>query len=122
MATQLTGIVRSFTADAAITKNRVVKITSTGVDVATADTDKVIGVSTLTVATGDQCPVQLSGTCKITASAAISAGDLVVATTGGKIATTTTDKKRVIGTALEAATADGDLIEVLLTPTSMTSL
>jgi hypothetical protein len=122
MSTQLTGLVRSFTADAAITKNRVVKITSTGAAAATADTDLVIGVSQLTVATGEQCPVAMSGTSKITASAAISIGDLVVATTGGKIATTTTDKKRVIGTALEAATADGDLIEVLLTPATTTSL
>ena len=119
MSQQLTGIVKSFTADNAIVKNRVVKITTTGTytcDTATAASDKVIGVATLAADAAAQVPVQLSGTCKITASAAITAGAYVVATTAGKIVTSTTDKDKPIGLALEAAAADGDLIEVLLTP------
>ncbi len=115
-------MVLSKTADAAITQYRIVKVTSSGVDVSTADTDKILGVAKLTVAITEQCPVQISGTAKVTASAAISVGDYLTATTAGKAAATTTDKKRVIGIALEAAAADGDIIEVLLMPGFMTSL
>jgi hypothetical protein len=114
MATQITGHVRSSLADAAIAKNLVVKNTSTGVDVSTAGTDKICGVSINTAAIGEQSAVQFTGTVKCTASAAISKGAWVTATTGGKIVTTVTDKNIVLGQAMEAATADGDLIEVQL--------
>ncbi|MEK7994721.1 MAG: DUF2190 family protein [Planctomycetota bacterium] len=114
MSTQITGHVRSSTADAAITKNLVVKNTSTGVDVATAGTDKICGVAITTAAITEQVSVQFTGTVKCTASAAISKGAWVTATTGGKIVTTTTDKNVAVGQAMEAATADGDLIEVQL--------
>lgn len=50
------------------------------------------------------------GTCKMVASAAITAGVTVYAAANGKIASSGTV---TIGTALEAATADGDVIEVL---------
>lgn len=50
------------------------------------------------------------GTCKMVASAAITAGVTVYAAANGKIAASGTV---TIGTALEAATADGDVIEVL---------
>lgn len=50
------------------------------------------------------------GTCKMVASAAITAGVTVYAAASGKIASSGTV---TIGTALEAATADGDVIEVL---------
>ncbi len=114
MSTQITGHVRSHTADAAITQYRVVKNTSTGVATATAATDKLCGVAQLGAATGDQVPVQLTGTAKCVASAAISKGAWVTATTGGKIVATTTDHDVVLGQALEAASADGDIVEVQL--------
>lgn len=50
------------------------------------------------------------GTCKMVASGAITAGVTVYAAASGKIASSGTV---TIGTALEAATADGDVIEVL---------
>lgn len=50
------------------------------------------------------------GTCKMVASAAITAGVTVYAAAGGKIAMSGTV---TVGTAMEAAGADGDVIEVL---------
>lgn len=50
------------------------------------------------------------GTCKMVASAAITAGVTVYAAAGGKIAASGTV---IVGTALEGATADNDVIEVL---------
>jgi hypothetical protein len=114
MAKEITGHTRSELADAAIAKNLVVKITSTGVDVATAATDAIIGVSKNVAATGEQSTVQFTGSVKCIASAAISRGAKVTATTGGKVVTTTTDKNLVVGVAVDSATADGDLIEIQL--------
>jgi hypothetical protein len=114
MATQITGEVRSHTADNAITKNTVVKLTSTGVDVATAGSDKICGVAMSDAAAGDQVAVQFTGTAKIQASTSISKGAWITATTDGQAAATTTDHNVVVGMALEAATAQNDLIEVQL--------
>jgi hypothetical protein len=114
MAVSVRDFEKSILADAAIGQWRLVKVTSTGCDVATADTDKIIGVEQNGCAATEQAVVRFIGTTKVVASAAISAGDLLTATTGGKVVTTTTDKKVVIGRALEAAAADGDVIECLL--------
>jgi len=54
--------------------------------------------------------VQANGTRTFESVGAISAGDLVYAAAGGKIAATGT---LLIGTALDAATGDGSVIEVL---------
>ncbi|MGY3406109.1 hypothetical protein ACVWZV_002222 [Bradyrhizobium sp. GM5.1] len=113
---------KTLVADAAITKFLVVKVTSTGVDVATANTDAMVGVSQNTAAITEACTFRFAGTTKATASAAISAGARVTATTGGKVVTTTTDKQAIIGVALEAASADGDYIEILLSPMAMISI
>lgn len=115
-------LTRSELADAAITQYRIVKITSTGVAAATADTDAMIGVAQETVAAGETVPVRMIGTSKVTASDAISKGARLTATTGGKAVTTVTNLKTIIGIALEDAAADGDIIEVLLTPMAMISL
>ena len=55
-------------------------------------------------------------------AAHIAAGDRIVATTAGKGTTTTTDKKSIVGMALQAGTTSGDICEVLLTPGVTTSL
>jgi hypothetical protein len=59
--------------------------------------------------------VRLAGIAPVTASAAISLGAEVATTTAGKAATATTGN-RVAGIALQAAAADLDIINVLLTP------
>jgi hypothetical protein len=105
---------RSKTADNAITAYQVVKITSTGIDVATSNSDAIVGVAQMAAAATEQCTYRFIGTTKAIASAAISAGAKVTATTAGKVVTTTTDHHTVLGVALEAASADGDIIEVQL--------
>jgi selenocysteine lyase/cysteine desulfurase len=105
---------KSFLADNAVTAYNVVKVTSTGCDVATASSDAIIGVAQATCAAAEQAVVRFIGTTKVIASAAISAGAKLTATTAGKVVTTTTDHHNVIGIALEAAAADGDIIEALL--------
>lgn len=121
MATSVRAFERSFLADNAVAQYRVVKVTSTGCDVATAATDKVVGVEQNGCAAAEQAVVKFLGTSKVVASAAVSVGDLVTATTGGKVVTTTTDHNVIVGRALEAAAADGDVIEVLLMPGVMVS-
>lgn len=101
-------------ADNAITANRVVKITSTGVDTATAATDAIIGVSKNAPGQGEAAAVQFAGTARVVSSGIIAVGAWVTATTGGKIIATTSDHAVVLGRALEAAAADGDVIEIAL--------
>lgn len=110
-------LTKSALADAAIVKNRFVKLTATGIAAATAGTDKIYGVLNADVdaATGETVPVTVVGTAKVTASAAIAIGDSVTATTAGKAITTTTAGNVVRGIALTAAAADGDVIEIMLT-------
>lgn len=113
---------KSITADAAVAQYALVKVTTTGCDVATADTDKIIGVAQNAAATGEQVCVRFVGTSKIVSSGSIVAGDRITATTGGKGLTTVTNLKTFVGVALEAGTTSGDICEILLTPCSMVSL
>ena len=67
--------------------------------------------------TGEGALVRLEGTSKAVASGAIAVGTRVVATADGKIASVAAagaDEQDVIGVALEAAAADGDIIEIAL--------
>ena len=103
--------------DNAVTPSRFVKYTSTGVDVATAGTDKIAGVyyGKVTSTAGQTIAVVRLGTVIVEASAAISKGAYVTATTGGKAVSTTTSGDTVAGIARQAAANSGDLIEVALT-------
>lgn len=79
--------------------------------VATA-TDSMHGSTDSPILAAGPCSVRLRnapGTRKLTASGAITAGNLVYAAAGGKIASTGTI---VEGRALETCTTDGDIIEV----------
>lgn len=64
-------------------------------------------------ALGKAASVAYSGVSKVVAGAAITAGARVMSSAAGK-AVTATATNIGLGTALEAATADGDLIAVLL--------
>ena len=81
-----------------------------------AATDVHVGVLQNTPAAGEAATVQFLGTTKVVAGAAIARGAYVSADASGKAASNTTDKENAIGMALEAAAADGDIIEVLLAP------
>lgn len=65
-------------------------------------------------AAGKSASVRVYGVSKVTAGAAITAGAEVSSDANGKAATSTTGDY-IVGIALEAAAADGDIIAVLIT-------
>lgn len=105
-------------AENAIEKYRFAKVGAghRTVDVATAGTDNILGV------TVDECgataenavTVQTTGTIKVTASAAIAVGDYLTATADGKAVATTTAGDTVRAIALASATAVDQVIEAQL--------
>lgn len=116
MAQETPTLIKSELSDNIIQPNRFVKKTSTGVDVATGGTDKIMGVcnqDTVNVA-GDTVPVVVAGTVRVVASAGITVGDWVTSTSAGKAITTTSTNDIVRGMALETAGANNDIIEILL--------
>lgn len=89
-----------------------VKVTAGGLAVATAATDNVIGfVQRAGIAT-EALPVMINGITMAKASAAIAKGDAVAAAANGAIAKAATGA--YCGVALEAASAAGDIIPVLI--------
>lgn len=111
--------IRTFITGAAVSAKRLLKLSSGEVvhNTVTA-TDDPIGVSQYAAADGDALAVRFindDGTFEITAAGAITAGAEVYAADDGKVqalpAAAATYRK--IGIALEAATADGDIIEIL---------
>lgn len=98
----------SLTAAAALTANRFV----THAGAVPAAGANVAGVNRSTVASGAITPVDVIGTAVVEASAAIALGAAIETTATGKAVTKTTGA--TVARALQAAAADGDLIEVLL--------
>lgn len=87
---------------------------SGNVEVGESATDLLVGVIQNKPESGKAALIRNAGTSKVVASAAIAIGAFVTTTSAGKAVTTTTDKDVVIGRALEAAGADGDIIEIQL--------
>ncbi len=116
---------KTYLADAAITTRFfLVKLGTDSGHVAVcagaATVDEVIGVCTdESAAAEDPVNVHLlgagTGTHKMVAGAAITAGAKLMSATNGKVITATTGSNYVIGKALTAAAADGDVIEVIST-------
>jgi hypothetical protein len=109
---------KTFTTGAAVSNKRVVKLSGANVVHATAtSTDIPIGVAQYAAASGAVVAVKLFGaeSLEMTAAGAISAGASVFLADDGKVqalpAASATYKR--IGVAAEAATADGDIIEVI---------
>ncbi len=102
------------TATATITGGQMVTVAGA---VAVADSTTWLGVASHDATSGQTFGVYCDGVQRLTASAAISAGDRVKCAAAGKIATLTAGSDaydRLVGIALEAATADGDVIAVKL--------
>ncbi len=100
------------TASATITAGQMVTVAGA---VAVADSVTFLGVAGRDAVTGQTMGVWCDGVQRLTASAAIAAGDRVKCAAAGKIATLTAGSDaydRLVGIALEAATADGDVIAV----------
>ncbi len=102
---------KSFVAGEALGAFRRVKLATRNAWLADA-ADYGIGVTQEGVAITKDVPVRLygQGSCKMVASAAITAGARVYAAADGKVAATGT---LTIGTALDTATANNSVIEVL---------
>jgi hypothetical protein len=107
------GSKRTFTAGAALEPRRRVKLSGTSV-VYAGDEEDAIGVTEFRAALGEDITVRLinaGGTFEVTAAGAITAGAAIYPAADGKVEATGTTAR---GAALEAATANGDIIECLL--------
>jgi len=108
---------KTFEADAAISQYARVKLESDGKIVTAGLADKDIGTACeAAFAAGDKIAVKLrtaAGTHVCLASEALAAGATVYTEASGKVQDTAQATAFQVGTALEAATADGDEIEVL---------
>lgn len=116
-------IVESFEAAAAITKGSPVYLSADDKVSTSPGGDDAFGIAIDTVASGDMCPVLKRGRVKVTANGAITRGKAVCSAASAKVtqltdqavneggsATYTVFYNRKLGTALESASADGDLI------------
>ncbi len=94
----------------------IVKLDSTAkIVLAAAAGDLLLGVLQNDPNTGQAAQVRILGITKAVAGAAITLGDEVISDTAGKVISTAAAGDRILGQALEAAAADGDVISVLLT-------
>lgn len=111
----------SMRAGAAIAANRFCKPGAAAgaiLQATTAGTIAPIGVSRTAAASGELVDIYtyLSGIVEVEASAAISFGAQVTYTATGKAVTVSAATEMICGLAMEAATADTQLIGVLLQP------
>ena len=108
---------KAFEASAAIAQWARVKLESGGTVVTAGLAEKEIGVATREAfASGDIIDVRLTsapGTTKMIAVEALAVGAAVHTEASGKVQDTAAATSFLVGTALTAATADGDIIEVL---------
>lgn len=108
---------KSFEADAAIGQFERVKLDSDGKITQAGLADRGIGVACQAAfAAGDNVTVALYSKCgsmKMVAIEALAAGALVYSEANGKVQDTAAATSYLVGVALEAATADGDVIEVM---------
>lgn len=115
---------KAFTAGGAIAPYRLVKFSAAETVVqSAAAADAHVGVNTdLTVALGERVEVMTHGIAYVEAGAAITIGTLITADAQGRGVTAAPAagaNNRVIGIAMEAASAAGDIIRVLLSPGSV---
>ena len=116
-------LLESFEAEAAVSKGSPVYLSADDKVSASPGGDMAIGVAVKTVAIGEMCSVLRRGRIKVVASGAISRGYSVCSAGNNKVAqlvdqpveeggagTYTVYYNRKLGTALESATADSDLI------------
>ncbi|MEM6260153.1 MAG: hypothetical protein AAGI37_17900 [Planctomycetota bacterium] len=108
----------TFEADEAIELYSRVKLDADGKITKAGLTDKSIGTlqTRAALAVGDKVPVKLrsaAGTHKARVSEAVAAGALLYSESDGEVQDTAQATAFVEGTALEAATADNDIIEFL---------
>ena len=107
---------KGFKATAALGRGILVKLSSGEVVVATAATDKIVGITESSCEAGEVVSVRLlsgAGTAQVKAGGNVSVGDYLTSDADGEVVATTTGGNKVVGQALEAG-VDNDIIEVLL--------
>ena len=117
------GLVKAFVVVGSIPKNTFAKLGASDglVTAATAATDTANGVvQAIDAADGEHCDLIMGGIAKVTAGGAIALGAQVTPGADGKAVAAASGNK-VAGIAVEAATADGQVIPVLLTPGGFTA-
>jgi Uncharacterized conserved protein (DUF2190) len=108
--------VKAFTSAGTIAQYARVTLGSGGTITEAGLAVKEIGTAMQAAVSGDVVPVRLrtaAGTHKMIAKEAIAAGALLYTEAGGKVQDTAETSAFQVGHALEAATADNDIIEVL---------
>lgn len=119
-------LIKSYTAAAQVTVRRAVKFDATSpfanVQPAAAATDSLVGIATMagdgggtTIAAGNRVDVILDGVAQAEAGAAFSAGALLSCDASGRVIAATASagsNVRVIGMALQPASAAGDIVDV----------
>jgi hypothetical protein len=117
MSQYVDGQSKTFRASAAIPQYSRVTLASTGLVSVAGLAVKEIGTAmTPAFAAGDLVTVRLrtaNGTHKMIAIEAFDVGATLYTETAGKVQDTAASTSFQVGTALEAATADGDIVEVL---------
>ena len=117
-------LTRSFEAGGAIGARRIIQIGTADGHVVQADAssdttiaERPIGVSDeLGAKSGARVDVHLAGIADVVAGGAVARGSSVKADATGRAVATATASDFVVGVALTAATAAGDIIPVLLAP------
>lgn len=110
----------SFQAAADLSSNQFCIVKSTGAGLASLCTGSSMGVAgPLGVlqnapTSNHAASVRLLGRTKLSASAAIAIGDWVTSSTGGQGVTATSTGEKVIGVAVTASTAAGQLIDIFM--------
>jgi hypothetical protein len=116
MSQQNEGSAKGYVATAALLEGYAVKLSSGQAVVATAATDKIIGVTQGKYAAGETASIKLrngSGTVKVKLGGTVAVGDRLTATTDGRLIATTTAANEVVGFALEVGAAN-DFVEAAL--------
>lgn len=117
MSQQVDASFKGFEASAAITQYARVKLDAAGTVSTAGLTDRDIGVAqNAAFAAGDMVQVKLrsgAGTHKMIAAGAVTRGAVVNTAASGKVDDAATSTGYALGHALEAATANNDVIEVL---------
>ena len=80
----------------------------------TAATDPILGILQNSPAANEPAEVAFSGICKAAAEASVTYGAPLTASSTGRVKASTTDKHEIVGFALKASAAAGDVIPVLL--------
>lgn len=118
MAKSQYGLEMSFVAENDLTSNQYYFVELGGsaneVDVCDGATDKPLGVLQNKPDSGEAANVRVEGSTKVVASGSISKGAYVGTDGNGKATAKSSDQDIVRGIALNAASSDGDIIEIKL--------